>query len=178
MLVTSVCLAFTNAIPLQDFSATPALAARNLLAKRTNPRLGEGINSNDPKVGARMVPAFGTAQQLLAHAVFAKKGLDSDSSIFKHYFKDDHKDKVKKVMLKLMGNPENMDAALKGEGAKELGQITFQGVDTPNDEGDDDAGCAKEDTRMYTEGYDNDHPTTVVCDDSWYAHCQARRLEP
>ncbi|KAL8847869.1 MAG: hypothetical protein Q9221_007120 [Calogaya cf. arnoldii] len=58
-----------------------------------------------------------------------------------------------------------MDEALSGEGANELGQITFQGVDTPNT--DDDEGCDKDGTRMYTERYDGDHPTMVVCEDSW-----------
>ena len=81
-----------------------------------------------------MKPAFKTAQELLAHAVFSEKGIDIDSPIFKHYFKHDHKDKVKKAMLKLMGNPGSLDDALKAEGAQELGQITFQGVDTENSE--------------------------------------------
>ena len=116
-----------------------------------------------------MVPAFKAAQELLAHAVFSEKGIDTDSPIFTHYFKDDHKDKVKKVMLKLMGNPGSLNDALKGEGAQELGQITFQGVDTENDDDDDDdVGCAKDGTKMYMEEYDTDHPTTVVCEDAWY----------
>ena len=93
-----------------------------------------------------MKPAFKTAQQLLAHAVFSDKGLDNDDKVFKHYFKDDHKDKVKEIMLKLVGNPGSMDEALNGEGAEELGHITFQAVDTENT--DDDEGCAKEGTRM------------------------------
>ncbi|KAL9033427.1 MAG: hypothetical protein Q9180_005949 [Flavoplaca navasiana] len=165
IVVTSLCLVFTQAVPLKGLSDTPALAARNRLAKRANPQIGEGIDVNNAQMGGRMKPAFKTAQELLAHAVFSEKGIDTDSPIFKHYFKDDHKDKVKKAMLKLMGNPGSLDDALNGEGAQELGQITFQGVDTENT--DDDAGCAKEGTRMYTEGYDSDKPTTVVCEDSW-----------
>ncbi|KAL8947227.1 MAG: hypothetical protein Q9183_007813, partial [Haloplaca sp. 2 TL-2023] len=168
LIATTVCLTLTNAAPLQGSSDTPALAARNVLAKRANPRLGEGIDEGNEQMGGRMKPAFKTAQQLLAHAVFSDKGLDKDDKIFKHYFKDDQKDKVKKVMLKLMGDPGSMDEALNGEGAEQLGQITFQGVDTENT--DDDEGCAKDGTRMYTENYDNEDPITVVCEDAWYVY--------
>ena len=113
-----------------------------------------------------MKPAFKTAQELLAHATFSEKGINTDSPIFKHYFKYDHKDKVEKAMLKLIGNRGVWMTLSRVKGAQELGQITFQGVD--NENSDDDAGCAKEGTRMYTEGYDSDKPTVVVCEDSWY----------
>ena len=49
------------------------------------------------------------------------------------------------------------------DGAKELGQVTFQRKDTPNN--GDDAGCDKTGTKMYTEYYDGDGPVTVVCED-------------
>ncbi|KAL8914699.1 MAG: hypothetical protein Q9171_000712 [Xanthocarpia ochracea] len=117
LFATSAYLTLTNAIPLGT-SASPSVAARNSLSKRANPQFGEGLDANDPKQGGRMVPAFGTAQQLLAYAIFSEKGIDSGSEIFKHYFKDDDKDKVKKAMLKLMGNPGSMDDAMKGEGAQ------------------------------------------------------------
>lgn len=109
---------------------------------------------------------------LLAHRSFVPgKGIDSDSPIFTHYFLEDHRDKVKKVMLKLMGNPAGMED-VKNEGADELGQITFQGVDTPNN--GDDAGCDKPGTRMYTEYYDTEGPVVVVCEDAWYVAGKAR----
>ncbi|KAL8671364.1 MAG: hypothetical protein Q9168_004146 [Polycauliona sp. 1 TL-2023] len=150
------------------------MIARNNLVKRTNPIIGEGIDVNDKARGGKLVArpnfptsgAFSNAQQLLAYAVFTPlRGINSDSPIFKHYFLEEHRDKVKKVMLKLMGNPASM-GDVKNDGANELGKVTFQGVDTPNND-DDDAGCAKEGTRMYTEYYDTNGPVVVVCEDAW-----------
>ncbi|KAL8950524.1 MAG: hypothetical protein Q9222_003447 [Ikaeria aurantiellina] len=163
---------------MQDQSTTLALSARSKLMKRTNPIIGEGINVNDPARGGKLVArsdlptsgAFSNVQQMLNYAVFTKidigtdKGIDSTSAIFTHYFLEEHRDRVKKVMLKLMGNPSSTNDH-SNEGADELGQITFQGVDTPNN--GDDAGCDKEGTKMYTEYYDTDAPVVVVCEDAW-----------
>ncbi|KAL8640178.1 MAG: hypothetical protein Q9228_002879 [Teloschistes exilis] len=134
----------------------PADGAGNKLAKRTNPSIGKGIDVNDKDEGGKLVPrqgrpttgAFSNVQELLDYAVF-----DSE-----------HRDKVKKVLLKLMGDPTSRKDH-KNEGAGKLGQITFQGVDTPNT--GDDAGCTKPGTRMYTEYYDTEAPVTVVCEDAW-----------
>ncbi len=195
-LVTCACLAISSAIPLQGLSVTPAVSASGRLSKRTNPKIGKEIDVNDPARGGKLVSrpdfptsgAFSNAQQLLASAVFSPgmylmscsdeacllievvcsvRGIDSSSPIFTHYFLEEHRDKVKKVMLKLLGNPATSED-VTNEGADELGQITFQGIDTPNN--DDDAGCDKPGTAMYTEYYDTGRPVVVVCEDAWYAH--------
>ncbi|CAF9922468.1 MAG: hypothetical protein HETSPECPRED_005081 [Heterodermia speciosa] len=166
-LATSTCLVLANAVPLQGTSATPSLLARNRLSKRTNPIIGEGIDTTDPDRGAKLLPreglpqsgAFDNVQQMLNYALTATNyGINSDSEIFTHYFLESHRDRVKRILQKLSGN-------LKESGADELGQITFQGVDTPNN--GDDAGCAKQGTIMYTEYYDTEAPVTVVCEDAW-----------
>lgn len=71
---------------------------------------------------------------------------------------------VKGVFKRLLGNPRNPED-VANEGANELGQMTFQGIDTPND--DDDMGCDQEGTRMYTDYYDTEAPVVVVCEDAW-----------
>ncbi|KAL8740394.1 MAG: hypothetical protein Q9190_006902 [Brigantiaea leucoxantha] len=173
VLVACVYFGITNGFPLQDLSTTLALSVRSRLAKRTNPIIGQGIDINDPQKGGKLVPrpnfptsgAFSNAQEMLAYAVFTPEvGIDSNSPIFTHYFLEEHRDRVKRVMLRLMGNPASMDQ-VKNDGAAELGQITFQGIDTPNT--GDDAGCDREGTIMYTEYYDTNSPVTVVCDDAW-----------
>ncbi|KAL9588076.1 MAG: hypothetical protein Q9203_003104 [Teloschistes exilis] len=172
-LTACLYLAVVNAHPLQDLSVTKALSAHSKLAKRTNPSIGKGIDVNDKDEGGKLVPrqgrpttgAFSNVQELLDYAVFdSEKGIDTSSPIFSHYFLEEHRDKVKKVLLKLMGDPTSRKDH-KNEGAGKLGQITFQGVDTPNT--GDDAGCAKPGTRMYTEYYDTEAPVTVVCEDAW-----------
>ena len=47
--VASLCLAITHAVLLKGLSDTPALAARNRLAKRANPQIGEGIDVNNAR---------------------------------------------------------------------------------------------------------------------------------
>lgn len=92
------------------------------------------------------------------------RGIDSQSPIFSHYFNDEDRAKVKSVYAKLAGESD--------EGAAELGQITFQGVDTPGN--GDDQGCDKEGTKMYTEYFDTMAPVTVVCEDAWYSQLCAQ----
>ena len=75
---------------------------------------------------------------------------------------------MKRVFHKLMGNPPGDNDATT-TGAQELGQITFQGVDPPKENGDDD-GCDRPGTRMYTDKSETDRPITVVCEDAWYLH--------
>lgn len=93
-------------------------------------------------------------------------GIDSDSPIFSHYFHEGDRAKVKDVFLKLAGNPAN-EQELIPDGATELGQITFQGIDTPN-AGADDPACEQPGTHMYMEYYETDGPVVVVCEDAWY----------
>ena len=104
---------------------------------------------------------FRTVLELQSTAI----GIDSDSEIFSHYFLEEHRARVKAIFLKLLGDPDDPESP-EGTGTRELGQITFQGVDTPNN--DDDAGCDKAGTIMYTEYYDTAAPVTVVCEDAWY----------
>ena len=73
-----VYIALTSAIPLQGFSATPALSVRSRLRKRTPPIIGEGIDITDKSRGAKLVPrqdlktsgAFAEAQEVLAYILF------------------------------------------------------------------------------------------------------------
>ncbi|KAL9637858.1 MAG: hypothetical protein Q9164_001941 [Protoblastenia rupestris] len=158
-LTLAVCIfsTLTNAIPYHGSPVVSSRSNSGRLAKRTNPIIGEGIDINDPARGGKLVsrPNFPTSGS----------GIDSDSPIFRHYFNEEDRSKVKAVFAKLAGNsetPEDVD----NEGAKELGQITFQGVNTPNN--GDDSGCDKPGTNMYTEYYDTDGPVVVVCEDAWY----------
>ena len=193
-LTLAVCIFFTltNAIPSHGLPIVSSRSSFGRLAKRTNPIIGEGININDPARGGKLVSrpnfptsgAFSNVQQLLTTTLFAKgtrvstiscefllsshhsgSGIDSDSPIFRHYFNEEDRSKVKAVFAKLAGNPETPED-VDNEGAKEVGQITFQGVDTPNN--GDDSGCDKPGTNMYTEYYDTDGPVVVVCEDAWY----------
>ncbi|MDI1491411.1 MAG: hypothetical protein OHK93_002620 [Ramalina farinacea] len=109
--------------------------------------------------------AFSNAQEMLAYALFTPlDGIDSAGPIFSHYFNEADRSTVKKVLAHLAGDPANQGAQ-DPEGAQQLGQITFQGVDTPNN--GDDQGCDKPGTNMYTEYYDTDGPVVVVCEDAW-----------
>ena len=184
--------ALSRAAPLDTHLPSPLVPRFGTLTKRTNPIIGQGIDVNDHARGGKLVSrpnfptsgAFSNAQQMLSYVLFTRTklflyshvecilislagvGIDSDSPIFSHYFKEEDRAKVKAVIAKLAGNPAT-PADQKNDGAAELGQITFQGVDTPNN--GDDAGCEKEGTRMYTEYYDTSGPVTVVCEDAWCA---------
>ncbi len=92
-------------------------------------------------------------------------GIDSRSAIFSHYFNEGDRAKVKAVFAKLAGNPPD-SGRHDPEGARELGQITIQGIDTPG--GGDDKGCEQEGTIMYTDYYEGSGPVIVACEDAWY----------
>lgn len=65
---TSTCLALTNAVPLQGLS----LVVRNVLIKRTNPSIGEGIDITDESRGGKLVPREGVpASGAFSNTTFA-----------------------------------------------------------------------------------------------------------
>ncbi|ERF75830.1 hypothetical protein EPUS_01196 [Endocarpon pusillum Z07020] len=161
---------FTNAIPFHSLRVTSETSNPSRLAKRTNPILGKAIDVNDAARGGKLVArqglpttgAFSNAQQLLTYALFEQATAQSLAITSTREIAPNSRPFF---FLKLAGNPANQHELIP-EGATELGQITFQGIDTP-DAGDDDPGCEKPGTNMYTDYYETGGPVVVVCEDAW-----------
>ena len=156
--------AFSAAVSVADRQYDPHRAlversnphvGKNIIAKRANPTIGDGIDINDPQTGGKLVPrenfpdsgAFANALELLS---YANTTLSSENDVvFAKYFDLKDKQCVKDIFLRLLGED--------GKGATDLANITVVAVDY---DPDDPAPAA-------LEGYDDPHPTLVLSEDIW-----------
>lgn len=82
LLTVTALFAITDAVPLSRVSVPLRRSVLNALQKRTNPIIGQGIDTNDAARGGKLVPrpdmptsgAFSNAQEMLAYALFTPLG--------------------------------------------------------------------------------------------------------
>ena len=129
--------------------------SRRTLFKRADPSIGDGIDTNDPQRGGKLVPrpgepttgAFRKALQLMSYAVTLSG--DKNDAIFRKYFNPDDQQVVHNVFTRLLGDGSN--------GAAALAYIkVIAGDNDPNDP----APAA-------LEGFDDPDPNLVLSEDAW-----------
>ena len=125
------------------------------LSKRDDPKIGNGIDTNDPQRGGKLISppgqttgAFANALELMSYAVTLPG--DTNDAVFGKYFNSGDKDTVQNVFKKLLGGAQSTS------GAKELGQITVT-----NDEPDEGDPAPAELT-----GFDDPNPNLLLSDDA------------
>ena len=83
LLTVTMFLAITIAVPLSRVSVPLKRSILNGLQKRTNPIIGQGIDTNDAARGGKLIPrpnfptsgAFSNVQQMLSYALFTPLGM-------------------------------------------------------------------------------------------------------
>lgn len=128
------------------------LIARNLLSKRTEPNTGDDLpdTPNHPNQLDQVETAFNDALELASYAL---NGIDTDTTIFPHYFLEGDRAGVKNVFVAILGTTEIPENPTTGNDL--LGSLLVQTTDT-------NVEC-NEDTLAYTNGQDTDRPYIVLC---------------
>ena len=141
------------AFALANAASNMRYVPRNTLAKRANPTLGNGIDTNDPHRGGRLVPrddtnsAFQNALQMMSYVV--RLPGDKRDAIFRKYFNPEDEDIVHRVFERLLGDDE--------EGAAALQNIIVEGG--PN--------VPENVAPAEMEKFDEPQPTLTLSDDAW-----------
>ena len=128
----------------------------NAIRKRANLAIGHNIDVNDPHRGGKLIPrpgfpvsgAFSNALQL-ANYVTTTPGATNDA-VFKKYFNPEHKQIVKDVFNRLLG-----DDGVSGAAAFAKIKVVA-GADEPGDS-----------TPAVLEGFDDPEPILVLRENAW-----------
>lgn len=147
----SVLLSTAFAFPHPHSDAD--VVARNILSKRTEPDTGEDLPDTDehPNHLDQVETAFNDALELASYVLNV---IDTDSTIFPHYFDEGDRAGVKNVYAAILGTTSTPEGPTTGNDL--LGNLLVQTTDTSN-------LCGDGLTLAYTTGHDTDHPFIVLC---------------
>lgn len=154
--VASLLLSAIAAPTEPTTSANPLAITRNVLSKRTEPTTGDDDFPDDephPNRLDQVETAFNDAIELVAYVLGT---IDSDTTVFPHYFNLGDKAGVKNVFAAILGTttiPENPTT-----GNALLGNIHVQTTDSGTAE-----TCNNPRTLAYMDDFHTDNPIIVLC---------------
>lgn len=152
LVLASLLVSSTFSSPTGHASPNPPAIAHNVLSKRTQPNTGADLPDTDthPNQLDQVETAFNDALEMAAYVL---QNIDTDTTIFPHYFDEGDRAGVKNVFAAILGTttiPQNPTT-----GNALLGNILVQTTDQ-------DGGCDGK-TLAYMGDHNTDNPFIVLC---------------
>ncbi len=134
-------------------SPNPAVVTRSVLLKRTFPDTGDDLPDTEPHPNHldQVETAFNDAAELASYAI---DYIDSDTTIYPHYFDVADKAGVKSVYVAILGTANNPTDPEPGNAL--LGNIFVQTTDVDNE-------CGNPGTLAYMSDHNTDKPFIIIC---------------
>jgi hypothetical protein len=136
-----------------SYSPNTPVISRNVLSKRTEPTTGDDLpdTPNHPNQLDQVETAFNDALELASYVLMS---IDTDTTIFPHYFNEGDRAGVKNVFAAILGTTSIPESPTTGNAL--LGNLHVQTTDTNN-------LCGEGNTLAYTNGHDTGNPYIVLC---------------